>query len=258
MTNSVVLCYHAVVDGWRADLAISPSAFEDQIRFLHDRGYRGVTFHEAVTAPAVSRTVAVTFDDGFHSVLDFAFPILQRFGFPATIFVVTRFVGTADPLEWAGIDHWRDTENAADLAAVSWAELRQLADLGWEIGSHTCTHPHLPLCVEDELAWELLESKRRCEDELGVPCRSLAYPYGEVDARVARAAGSAGYVTAAGLPGCLRHPSPLVWPRIGIYNRENLSRFRLKVSPVFRRFQGSPVWPAVEAAARSLQRSSDV
>jgi peptidoglycan/xylan/chitin deacetylase (PgdA/CDA1 family) len=256
MTNVVVLCYHAVVDDWGADLAVSPAAFEEQITCLRDRGYRGVTFHDAVTAPPAGRAVAVTFDDGFRSVVDFAYPILERCGFPATMFVVTRFVGTADPLAWAGIDHWLDSQNAADLAAVSWEELRDLAAAGWEIGSHTCTHPHLPLCVEDQLVRELVDSRQRCEEELGITCRSLAYPYGEVNAKVELAARRAGYLTAAGLPGSFRYLSPLAWPRVGVWHGESLSRFRLKVSPMFGRLQSSRTWPAVEAAARSVRRGA--
>ena len=249
MVDLIVLCYHAVAEGWDADLAVSPSQFEAQVRFLVRRGYRGATFYEAVTAPPGPKTVAVTFDDGFCSVVEHAFPILARYHLPATIFVVTDLVGGAGPLMWSGIDHWLDSPYRSELAPVSWLQLRQLAAAGWEIGSHTCTHPRLTQCSEDQLVQELRDSKQCCEEELGIACRSLAFPYGDVDSRVERAASDVGYATAGGLP-AWRGSSLVTWPRVGIWHDESLTRFRLKVSPTVRRVQRSTAWPAVEAARR--------
>jgi peptidoglycan/xylan/chitin deacetylase (PgdA/CDA1 family) len=249
----IVLCYHAVAQEWEADLAVSPAQFEAQVRFLVERGYRGATFHDAVTAPRSRRTVAITFDDGFCSVAERAFPILASYELPATIFVVTDFVGGTSPLAWSGIDHWRSGRFRSELAPVSWAQLRQLVDAGWEVGSHTCTHPRLTQCGEDQLVRELRDSKESCEQELGITCRSLAYPYGDVDFRVERAASEVGYATAGGLPGRWRGASLLTWPRVGVWHGETLGRFRLKASPAFRRAQTSTAWAAVEAGRRLLR-----
>jgi peptidoglycan/xylan/chitin deacetylase (PgdA/CDA1 family) len=255
VTDVIVLCYHAVSERWDADLSVTPSQFEAQIRSLLGRGYRGATFSEAVTERAAAPTVAVTFDDGFRSVVEHAFPILARYGVPGTMFVVTEFVGADAPLAWSGIDHWIESPSASELKPVSWDDLRQLAAAGWEIGSHTCTHPHLTQCDDIELTHELRESKQRCERDLGLACRSLAYPYGDVDPRVWRVAGQAGYASAAALPsGRWGEETLLAWPRVGVWHGESLRRFRLKVSPMFRTLQASPAWSAV-AAARHLSRS---
>lgn len=249
MTDVVVLCYHAVSEQWEAELAVTPSRFEQQITFLLERGYQGATFHEAVTAPPAEKTMAVTFDDGFRSVGEYAFPILARYGIPATIFVVTAFAASGVLLDWPGIDHWLGTPSASELVPASWSELRGLAAAGWEIGSHTCTHPHLTQCVDGELARELQESKQCCENELGVACRSLAYPYGDTDSRVEGAAAQAGYVAGAGLPaGRWGAPRALAWPRVGMWQGESLRRVRVKVSPMFRRLQTSAAWSAMVAA----------
>lgn len=255
MTDAIVLCYHAVSERWDADLSVTPSQFEAQISCLLGRGYRGATFSEAVTKRAGEPTVAVTFDDGFRSVVEHAFPILAHYGIPATMFVVTDFVGADAPLAWSGIDHWIESPSASELKSVSWDDLSQLAAAGWEIGSHTCTHPHLTHCEDDELVRELRDSKRRCERDLGIVCRSLAYPYGDVDGRVRQAAGQAGYTSAAALPsGRWGEETLLAWPRVGVWHGESLRRFRLKVSPAFRTLQSSPAWSAV-AAARHLSRT---
>ena len=91
---------------------------------------------------------------------------------------------------------------------------------------------------DQELARELRESRETCETELGRRCPSLAYPYGDVDSRVAAAAATAGYEAAAALPGRLEQGSPLMmWPRLGIYGKDSLPRFRVKVSPSARRLR---------------------
>src|SRR2546423_1506780 len=76
---------------------------------------------------------------------------------------------------------------------------RSVAGAGWEIGSHTRSHPHLPALPPDSLEEELKGSRERLEDALGLPCRSIAYPYGDVNRRVVRAAERAGYEAAGTL-----------------------------------------------------------
>ena len=92
MTDGIVLCYHALSPTWEADLSTTPERFERQLELLVRRGYRGVTFEQAVRAPH-ERTVAVTFDDAYRSVLELARPILDRLGLPATVFDWSRSRG---------------------------------------------------------------------------------------------------------------------------------------------------------------------
>jgi peptidoglycan/xylan/chitin deacetylase (PgdA/CDA1 family) len=229
----LVLCYHAVSDRWRAPLSITPRALESQLEFLIRRGYRGATFRQAVLTPPGPKTLAVTFDDGYRSVKELARPILSRLGLPATVFVPTGFVGRG-LMAWPGIDRWLSGEHEHELALMSWAELRALTEEGWEIGSHTRTHARLTSLDDAELRDELEGSRSDCEAHLGTGCRSLAYPYGEHDERVVRAAGRAGYEAAGTLPGRLHAPTPLRWPRLGVYHVDRGSRFRLKVLPASR------------------------
>ena len=106
----------------------------------------------------------------------------------------------------------------------------------------------LTLLGDAELERELGESRRRLEAELGRPCRSLAYPYGDHDERVVRAAAATGYEAAATVPRRLTAPAPLVWPRIGVYHGNGLPAFRAKVSPTGRRLRRSRAWGALDAA----------
>lgn len=234
MSDSLALCYHALSEDWPAALATTPKRFAAQLRLLERRGYRGVTFSELV-AGGEEKRAAITFDDAYRSVGLLAKPILDRFGFAGTVFVPTDFPGQDGPMGWPGIDVWRGTAHEAELVPHTWEELRDLAGEGWEIGSHTRSHPHLTQLDDATLATELRESKERCMERIGRPCRSIAYPYGDWDARVAEAAARAGYEAGATLS---LHPTrPLEWPRVGVYSIDAGWRFRLKVSPTLRRLR---------------------
>jgi peptidoglycan/xylan/chitin deacetylase (PgdA/CDA1 family) len=137
---------------------------------------------------------------------------------------------------------------------MSWDELRSLRDAGWEIASHTQTHPKLPQIGDEELHTELVTSREICTRELGETCRSLAYPYGAVDDRVVDAAGQAGY-EAAGIVG-LGPPEALRWPRVGVYSFDTPARFRIKVSPLVRTMRSSRGGELFEKTIQLAKRPS--
>jgi peptidoglycan/xylan/chitin deacetylase (PgdA/CDA1 family) len=252
----LVLCYHAVSERWPADLSITPANLAAQLELLAARGYRGVTFTEAVLHPPPHKAVAVTFDDAYRSALELGEPILTRLGWPATVFVPTDFAGTERPMSWPGIDQWAGGEFERELLPMSWEELGRLAELGWEIGSHTCSHPHLTELNGAALEEELRRSKSECEERLGRPCESIAYPYGDHDEHVAEAAGRTGYRAAGTLPSRMRAEDPLRWPRVGVYYGDDLRRFKLKVSPVVRGLRASRAWEAADRMRATLRGRS--
>ncbi len=127
-----------------------------------------------------------------------------------------------------------------EFATLRWDDLRELAERGVEIGSHTISHPHLPRLGDAELTRELGESRARIEDELGSPCRYLAYPYGEQDARVRAAARRAGYDAAFAVPGRRSPVDPWALPRVDLYWRDRGLRARIKLSPLFWYSAGGP------------------
>jgi peptidoglycan/xylan/chitin deacetylase (PgdA/CDA1 family) len=230
MPDPLVLCYHALSPDWPAALSTTPERFEEQLTWVLKRGYVATTFEKAVTDPPAKRTVAVTFDDAFTSVVDLALPIMRRLGIAGTIYVPTNFPDQPGAMAWEGTDRWLGGPHEKELRCLSWDALRGLRDEGWEVGSHTRSHPHLPSLDDETLADELEGSREACESALGEPCRSLAYPYGDLDGRVREATSRAGYTVAAALPDVLGGSDPLDWPRVGVYNRDDLRRFRLKIS----------------------------
>lgn len=256
MRDVLVLCYHAVSTRWPAHLSVAPDALEAQVAYLLRRGYRGTTFSRAVTDEAGGRQLVITFDDGFQSVQDLAFPVLSQLGVPATLYVPTGFMDGGQRLAWPGIDEWQGTEHEPELAAMAWDGVRELRDAGWEIGAHTHTHPRLTQVDDAQLADELERSRAICSEQLGEPCRSIAYPYGDVDERVVAAAGAAGFETGATLPETAEHARPLAWPRVGVYRYESLSRVKRHCSWTLRRAQLTPLWPLASAAWRRTRRGA--
>jgi peptidoglycan/xylan/chitin deacetylase (PgdA/CDA1 family) len=198
--RSLVLCYHAVSPTWEHRLCIHPDLLLRQVRAL-----------------SRFRTVHATFDDAFRSAAT-VFPALGRLGVSVQIFVCTRYARAGAPLsipELAGDD-------PAQLATMSWDELREHGDRGVRIGSHAVSHPHLTRLSDEELARELEDSKGEIEAELGRPCGDLAYPYGEHDQRVCAAARAAGYDHAYALRG--RKGDPYALPRVDLYRRHTVPR----------------------------------
>jgi peptidoglycan/xylan/chitin deacetylase (PgdA/CDA1 family) len=247
MTGPLVLCYHALSPTWEAELSIAPDVFERQVEWLLRRGWHPATFTQAVLGPPRRKTLAITFDDAFASVKRYAAPVLERHGAPATVFAPTAFMSGDRPLSWEGIDQWRDSGDAGELEAMSWTELAALAERGWEIGSHTRTHPKLTQLSEPELTDELRGSRQQCSEALGFECTTIAYPYGDVDARVAQAAERAGYLAGAALSSHLTRLGPHRQPRVGIYSVDVGWRFRLKASSATRALRASPLWPGAAA-----------
>jgi peptidoglycan/xylan/chitin deacetylase (PgdA/CDA1 family) len=235
MSDTLILCYHALSPAWPADLSVRPDLFRRQLEVLARDGYTGVTFSAAVRRQARRKEVAVTFDDAFASVVTHARPVLDELGWPATVFAVTDYAPTGAPVFWQGVDQWADGPHDPERTTIDWDGLRGLRDAGWEVGSHTATHPHLTQIADDEVERELVQSRAAIEAALDQPCTSIAYPYGDVNPRVIDAAHAAGYSAGAALPARWGQIGALEWPRVGVYHPDDLKRFRLKTSQWTRR-----------------------
>ena len=220
----LVLCYHAVGDA-ENPLSVSPDRLERQLRRLVRHGYVPEIASNVVRGQPSRSRVVVTFDDGYRTVWEQAAPVLRRLGVAATVFVTTEFVGRT-----VGVGGGR----LLDSTALSWNDLRALADEGWEIGSHTVTHPRLTALGPEEVRIEVRESKARIEAELGRPCSSFAYPWGLVDEDVEQEVRDAGYEVAFTVP---RRMSPLLvyqWPRVTVLGSDGRVRFAVKTSRAMR------------------------
>jgi peptidoglycan/xylan/chitin deacetylase (PgdA/CDA1 family) len=254
MRRPLILCHHAVSEKWPAALACTPAQLREQCAYLKRKGYEGFTLDGLDEGTGQSRAVALTFDDAFSSVWDLAKPILDEFGFPATIFVPTGYIEADGPMAWPGIDQWLDTEHEAELKPMTWDQLRECHSAGWQIGSHTVTHPRLTECSDAQLRSELENSRATCEAEIGARCTSLAYPYGDHDDRAVDATRAAGYASAVTLPQAFSERDPLRIPRVGVYRADDALRFRLKVAGPVLALRRTSVGPRLVGWARSATR----
>ena len=226
-----MLCYHAVSDSWPHHLAVTRRAFERQLRSLKFRRYRPVSAADA--ASGRGRVFHVTFDDAYTSVAA-AVPTLERLGVPATVFACPEFADEGRPLAIPELAA-EASAHPDELATMNWDQLRDLVAHEVEIGSHTLSHAHLTQLTDAELSRELRESRERIEAELARPCRFVAYPYGDDDERVHRAARLAGYRAGFAAPGRLAPVNVYALPRVGIWRHDGPLRVTLKTTGVVRR-----------------------
>ncbi|HYV15650.1 MAG TPA: trifunctional glycosyltransferase/class I SAM-dependent methyltransferase/polysaccharide deacetylase [Conexibacter sp.] len=191
-TRLPILMYHRVApagattaERWR----VHPDAFEAQLRHLRERGYQSVTFEQWRAAadrraPLPARSVMVTFDDGYADFPDYALPLLDRYGFHATMFVVTDLVGATNA--------WDDGLGES-LPLMDWPTLERLHARGVDVGAHSSLHRPLVALDAAELTRDLCRSRMSLQDHLGVPTRSLCYPFGLHDPGVLAIAAGCGF-----------------------------------------------------------------
>ena len=231
--GAVFLGYHAVARNGPEYLSIDPGVFATQLDFLRAKGYQSGTRADLEALAAGrrlrGRRAFFTFDDGFLDTHSVAAPMLAERGFVGFVFVLPRHLESGAPLDWPEVagEVRRQPEV---MRSIDWAMAEELAASGWEIGSHTLTHPRLTALDAEALHEELAESRRLVAERLG-RCDTLAYPFGAWDARVERAAAECGYRYAFTLPiDSQPQAGPLSIPRLTIDDRDTVRLFRAKLS----------------------------
>lgn len=183
----LIMMYHSV--GVRPhdpnNLAVTPERFEEQMATLHRRGLRGVSVAELLAARAAGSArglVGLTFDDGYTDVVEHALPVLRRFGFSGTFYVLAGRIGGAN--EWDEGTPW---------ALVDEAGIRRWADAGFEVGSHGSMHVALAGAAPEVLREEIADSREKLSELVGKPVAGYCYAYGSMDAAARSAVAEAGY-----------------------------------------------------------------
>ncbi len=185
----VVLCYHRLEGKAGGALSIEPALFEKQMEEIKQAGLAVISMKDFLAwrrgeKNIPPRSVLITIDDGYVSGLDVGVPILKKYGFPATFFIYTNYLNNGGK-------------------SMTWAQLASLRDDGFEIGCHTVSHLDLrrkPSKVAGEYdAWlkdEVERSKQILEENLGIRCATIAYPFGHHSEKVHEACQAAGYEAA--------------------------------------------------------------
>lgn len=254
--RATFLCYHSIAGEGPRFLTVAPDLFERQLDELTRRGIDtgGLEALEAAAAGTLSRPTAfLTFDDGFLDNYDTVLPILRERRMRAFVFVLPPLVEGGAPLAWPEVAE-DQRSHPGTMLSIDWAMAEEMAAGGFEIGSHTLTHPHLPDLGPEELRQELSDSRARITARLG-RCETLAYPFGEWDAKVAAAAQECGYRFAFSLPTETgqRRGDALSIPRINVDYRDAEGRFGSKLGRPGKALFLSPASAGLRRGTRALR-----
>ena len=222
-----ILTFHCI-DARDHVLSIRPEELRSLLRAVTTAGFRLVRLTELLALPASVDAVALTFDDGYHSVHEHAEPILREFGAAGTVFLVSSFMGRPQ-----------------EPRTLTWAQVESLHQGGWEIGAHTATHVDLRTLGRDAIVQEFAACDAAIHAAIGVRPRSFAYPFGYFtdDAlAVARAHYACAVSTRMGWLGPDRDPHLL--PRLDSYYFRRPGAHRRFGSAGFR------AWLGLRALAR--------
>jgi peptidoglycan/xylan/chitin deacetylase (PgdA/CDA1 family) len=244
-----ILCYHAVDPHWRSSLAVRPEAFARQCAALK-RARRVLDLPEAMTRLGSSGRLpqgmaVLTFDDGFASLYDHAFPVLMRHRLPATVFLVAAtLTPQGHPVDWI------IPAPAQPPATLHLDQVLEMQQAGVRFASHSYAHRDLDALDEADCVRDLRDSRELLSDLLGRPVPFLAYPRGRHNPRVRRAAVRAGYTHAFTLPEAREARGPYAVPRVGIYPDDGPRAFQLKTARWYLPLRLSPLFPLLTRLAR--------
>jgi peptidoglycan/xylan/chitin deacetylase (PgdA/CDA1 family) len=234
-TSIPILMYHSIADENEAGMhpyyrtATAPRVFEAQMESLHQSGFSVIGLTEAISRfrePIAGKSsLVITFDDGFHNFYTNAFPVLNRYGFTATMFLPTAHIGD-NRLVFKGKE------------CLSWSEVRELQKQGISFGSHTVTHPQLHDCDAQSIRKEIVDSKEMIEEKLGCTVESFSYPYafpetdddfkGRLREELQRAGYENGVCTTVGRPG--PDSDPFFLKRLPVNSDDDSQLFRAKLA----------------------------
>jgi peptidoglycan/xylan/chitin deacetylase (PgdA/CDA1 family) len=212
-----ILVYHSVRPYYNGETPIqkaydvTPAVFESQMSYLSAYGYTPLSLDEVALANSTStklppKPVAITFDDGWENQYQYALPILLKYRLAATFYVITSRIG--------------------HLRLMNWLELRDLANKGMTIGSHSVNHLDLKRVTDDSLAWhEIADSRRILQERLNRPVTAFAYPGGTYTPRDLQYVQAAGYRTARSVGGTSVVRSNALYHLPGFIVRNDMASF---------------------------------
>jgi peptidoglycan/xylan/chitin deacetylase (PgdA/CDA1 family) len=234
---------------WKSPLAVLPEEFEAHCAFL--ARFRTVVPLAVAVAHMDRRgrlprgMVALTFDDGFAQLHEFAFPTLARYGLPATLFVVAKTLTK----EGQEVD-WVDTPPRTALHTLTLDQIQEARGAEITVGSHSWSHRTLTTLDDAACGADLAQSREFLSDLLHEEVTQLAYPRGKHDPSVQRAAEQAGYEHSFALPESREHVGPHALPRVGIFPGNGVLTVRGKSDPRYLALRHSRAFPAVRALLR--------
>jgi peptidoglycan/xylan/chitin deacetylase (PgdA/CDA1 family) len=193
MPKAIILMYHNIDNPPKGamipNLYVTPRMFKFQMWYLRISGFKVVSIREMLDTLSRGNLdfnmAAITFDDGYQDFYRNAYPVLKRYEYPSTVYVVTGLMGRPNVWDARNENHGKPLMDAKTILEIS--------ERGVEIGSHTKSHPELTRVSPAEQFAEIAESKKELEDLLDSPVDSFCYPGGDHNEQVKEAVKKAGY-----------------------------------------------------------------
>lgn len=226
-----ILMYHRIGHRPGDKNTVFPERFELQLQFLEDHGYQtiGLTeWYQKVQSgeKIAEKSVILTFDDGYRDNWELAMPLLSRYGFTATVFMVSDLVGKTNL--------WERNEFRQNAEMMKIEHLREWLEAGCEVGSHGISHKRVTELSPADLEREIEGSKKSLEDLLGIKIDFFCYPNGNFNAQAVEALKKAGYLGSVAIyEGASWKEDPIDWfalPRLRVSDQDEPGIFRWKVS----------------------------
>lgn len=240
----LILAYHSISLRRVDSLSVMVANFEKQIAWLHGKGFRSITLADFISKKFDKEEpiVIITFDDGYKDNYSQAFPVLKKYGYVATIFLVSDHVNTDHIFYW-DVPKISSRYPESLFKILTWEQIYEMADYGIEFGSHSCTHPELTKISADQCRQEIDRSRSDIKLKLGREVMSFSYPRGNLNSETIQMVEDAGYSCAVITPP--RWGIPLnhyTLRRMGIYYTNSNKIFRLKTRSVVRRNYERLLW----------------
>jgi peptidoglycan/xylan/chitin deacetylase (PgdA/CDA1 family) len=225
-----ILMYHSIAAMPKGtvmrSLHVPPKLFKLQMWLLKIMGYQGLSMSKLqpyLTGDKVGKVVGITFDDGFQNNLTYTLPILIKFGFSATCYIISQKIG--------GINEWDLDKGIDENPLMDESEIKEWIKNGMEIGSHSQNHVRLSECNIEVATTEIEQSRVDLEAQFGCTVEHFCYPYGSFNDEIVAITKNTGYITATTVTRgrSKSGDNPLVLPRVPITHRTFLHLFIMKI-----------------------------
>jgi len=187
--NIPIITFHKVDTAFEWGVTrVTPCQFEKIIKYLAGQGYQTISLDQAYkSADLPDKPIIITFDDGYESLYSYALPILKKYSFSATVFLISGYIGK--------MNKWDVNLGGKIFPHLTKEQIDTMIMEGWEIGSHTIHHPDLTRISPAQIRTELFDSKQYLENLLGKEIKSISFPFGRYNRDILNQCANAGYET---------------------------------------------------------------
>ncbi len=254
MNQFTILMYHMIREPenrHEARFACPPERFRNHMQQLSDNGFLPITLNQALEAvisesAIPEKCVVITLDDGYEDNYTNAFPILEEFSIPASIFLATGQV--------SGHNKWMDHGPTPQRPIMNWEQISEMHRHGIGFGAHSVTHPRLTELDNKSVRIEVEDSKKEIEHRLGKPCDHFAYPYGLFSDETIKIVKESGFSLACSTKSGFNNKArdPFTLHRIEVYGDDGW--WRLKQKLTFGTNDSSLMFPLKYYTSRLMDR----